>query len=320
MAPGNRNWCFTVNNWTPSDWSALVAAEVRYLCMGQEKGAGGTAHIQGFLVFKNQKSFNAVRAWFASLLGHERAHVEAARGDTLQNLEYTSKEGGVFFEKGDRPLTPKEKGVMEKDRAKRNLDAIMDGRLEDVDSDVVAHHLSKYEYGAMRLKAARRAAVTLDGVLPNLWIYGAAGVGKDMFANEQSAAPYLKDASTKWWCGYQGEADVVLRDVGPSILVDGFKLWTDRYAFNAEVKGGSLGRIRPARMIVTSNYPPSELFRGADVDAVERRFQIVHCHDGIAEFLPRKLIEKPAPLRIVQRPTPPEPASPDRFSSAMSDL
>jgi len=305
MAPGNRNWCFTVNNWTTSDWEALKAAPCRYLSMGQEKGTGGTPHIQGYISIANQKTFSAMRTWFAGVLGHERAHLEAARGDAQANYDYTSKEGGEHFEKGERPVTPKEKGAMEKDRAKRNLEALMDDRIEDVDSDIIAHHLAKYEYGAAKLKAARAGKIqTLDGVLDNLWIYGAAGVGKDMMATELAPDAYLKAPNTKWWCGYRGEKDVILRDVGSTVDGDGFKVWTDRYPFMAEVKGGSLGRIRHQRTIVTSNYSVEEVFRGPDVDAVLRRFQVVHCHDGIAEYLPRRLVDKPPPLKVVRYAAP----------------
>jgi len=302
MAPGNRSWCFTLNNWTQAEWESLCDADCRYLCMGQEKGASGTPHVQGYMVMPNQKTFSAMRNWFAALLGSARVHLEAAIAESLANYEYTSKEGGVFFEKGDRPLSAKEKGGKEKDRAKRNLEALMEDRLQDVDSDVVAHHLAKYEYGAQRLKVARGYRVTaLDGVLPNLWIYGAAGVGKDIMASELAPDAYLKDPASKWWCGYHGERDVMLRDVGRTLSVDAFKVWTDRYPFMAEVKGGSLGRIRPGRLIVTANYSPAELFIGADVDAIERRFQVVHCHDGLAEYLPRRLVDKPAALIVVKR-------------------
>lgn len=320
----SRGWCFTYHKWQPHQWEAVTAATdgIQYLLVSQELGkTGDTPHLQGYVWFHLQKSWTAFKAWLDKLLGCPKHKFVAARGSALANLVYISKEGIRVHEYGDRPKTDAEKGEGEKERAKRNLEALMNDRLEDVDPDVIAHHLAKYEYGAQKLKQARAgAAATLDGVLDNLWIYGAAGVGKDMFANEAAPDAYLKAPNTKWWCGYRGEKDVTLRDVGRSVDVDGFKVWTDRYPFMAEVKGGSLGRIRPTRMIVTSNYAPSDLFHGPDVDAVERRFQVVHCHDGMAEYLPRKLTEKPAPLRVVRRPTPPEPPSPNRFTSAMSDL
>lgn len=297
----SRGWVFTINNWTAQDWKVCCAAECAYMLCAQEIGKKcATPHIQGYVFFELQRSWKAQKTWFDELIGRPIDYFAAARADALANYVYISKEDRVVHEHGVRPLSDEAKGEGEKDRAKRNLQAIMDDRLEDVDPDVIAHHLSKYEYGASKLKAHRAGKVeTLDGVLPNLWIYGAAGVGKDMAATELAPDAYLKAPNTKWWCGYRGERDVILRDVGPSLDVDGFKVWTDRYPFMAEVKGGSLGRIRPARMIVTSNYAPAERFHGPDVDAVERRFQVVHCHDGIAEMLPRRLVDKPSALKWV---------------------
>lgn len=304
MNKGNRSrgWCFTFHKWEPRHWEACCAApDVKYMLVSQEMGStGDTPHLQGYVWFDQQRTWTAFKAWLDALLGTPKHRFVAARGSALANFVYISKEGREVHEHGERPKSDKEKGEGEKERAKRNLEALMENRLEDVDTDVIANHLAKYEYGAQKLKQARMGAVrTLDGVLPNLWIYGRAGVGKDMAATELAPDAYLKAPNTKWWCGYRGERDVILRDVGPSLDVDGFKVWTDRYPFMAEVKGGSLGRIRPARMIVTSNYAPAERFHGPDVDAVERRFQLVHCHDGIAEMLPRRLVDKPSALKWV---------------------
>ena len=52
------------------------------------------------------------------------------------------------------------------------------------------------------------------------------------------------------------------------------KIWCDHYAFNAEVKGGTL-KIRPKTIIVTSQYPIEKCFEEAEsVLAIKRRFQI----------------------------------------------
>jgi len=55
------------------------------------------------------------------------------------------------------------------------------------------------------------------------------------------------------------------------------KIWADRYKFRTEEKGSSLV-IRPERIVVTSNYHPSELWPEQQtqiLDPLYRRFKII---------------------------------------------
>jgi hypothetical protein len=80
---------------------------------------------------------------------------------------------------------------------------------------------------------------------------------------------------SKWWDGYRGQNLVVLNDFEPShgpFLGYFLKIWADHYAFNAEVKGGML-KIRPAKLIVTSQYALEDCFEDPKtIEALCRRF------------------------------------------------
>lgn len=85
----STRWCFTLNNYTDAEHAAvsdlLSGDSVKYAVVGRE-GTDRTPHLQGFIVFKSNKRFNAVR----SLL--PRAHIEPTRAKSVVAAEYCKKE------------------------------------------------------------------------------------------------------------------------------------------------------------------------------------------------------------------------------------
>lgn len=293
----HRCWVFTINNYTVDDTEAVHALgdKAAYVSVGSEVGDKGTPHYQGFVMFDTLKAFKQVKA----LLQRAWIAPKAKLSTFNQAIDYTQKDN-TFYERGTRPIDAVVKGEQNRERAARNLKAVMEKRYDDVDPDVLCCQLRNYEYAAARLKAARAGApATLQGPLDNYWVYGAAGVGKDTFVNQMAPHAYLKDPDTRWWDGYDGQEDVIIRDLGPDHDPRVVKVWADRYPFPAEVKGSTLGDIRPKRMFVTTNYAPDEVYEPPELDAVERRFQIIHAHDGVAEYKKRRNVLQPPPLRPV---------------------
>lgn len=84
-----RKWCFTLNNYTTKEYGTIeqevLALNCKYI-IGKEKGENGTPHLQGFLEFKNPRTFNFLKKI------NKRFHIEKARGTTKQNYIYCSKE------------------------------------------------------------------------------------------------------------------------------------------------------------------------------------------------------------------------------------
>jgi len=64
---GYRNWVFTLNNYTENERTRIecvVASECKYVCYQPEIGSGGTQHLQGVVLFKNQRNLDGVRRLF----------------------------------------------------------------------------------------------------------------------------------------------------------------------------------------------------------------------------------------------------------------
>lgn len=137
---------------------------------------------------------------------------------------------------------------------------------------------------------------SLDGVLDNVWIFGPPRVGKTDLVRQLAPGAYVKPADTKWWDHYDGQDNVILDDLTRGFYDTAFKTWTDRHAFIAETKFGTM-QVRPKRIVVTSNKPPSHYFPSdEDMEAIYGRFQIIEVKAGRAIRYPRVHTEKPPPL------------------------
>lgn len=60
-----KSWVFTLNNYSDADMrrldSFMAADVIEYMVYGKEIGDSGTPHLQGFVVWKNRKSFQSTR-------------------------------------------------------------------------------------------------------------------------------------------------------------------------------------------------------------------------------------------------------------------
>lgn len=256
-----RSFVFTLNNYTSEEEEVVKAWDCRYLIFGKEIGESLTPHLQGYVSFACQKTMSALKKY------SQRAHWEIARGTPKQAADYCCKDGDVF-EKGDRPMSDKEKGECGKQSIKERWDLAKAGSFEQLPPECI----KTYEY------IRRRSYVPTDRTeLENIWIQGPSGCGKSRFCRDNYPVFYSKPMS-KWWDGYDLEDVVVLDDFDPKhaeYLTYFLKVWADHYAFNAEVKGGML-KIRPKTVVVTSQYRIEDCFVDPESrDAITRRFKVV---------------------------------------------
>jgi len=265
-----RNFTFTHNNYVSTD--AYDTIDCQYVVYGKEVGEQGTPHLQGFIRFKDAKTLKAA---IKALKG---AHVEIAITQQ-QAIDYCKKDG-QFTERGQMPIEPKEKGRKEKRRWDDIRLAAEEGRDEDIPADIRFNAPRIIDYHRNKFLRSQHLDDTEE---PMLWYYGPSGSGKSRKAREENPSAFLKTCN-KWWCGYVDQPTVLIEDFDKihSVLVHHLKIWGDRYPFPAEVKGGSI-KIRPKKIIVTSNYHPSEIWtESSDLEPILRRFTVIEFPQGEA--------------------------------------
>ena len=102
VSPSKR-WCFTLNNWTEDQLSAIVR-ECDEFCaiaiIGKEVGESGTPHLQGYVEFKIKQRP------LSKMPSTKGAHWETSKGSRIENYEYCTKDGDVAFLKGMRAPVP----------------------------------------------------------------------------------------------------------------------------------------------------------------------------------------------------------------------
>lgn len=274
MATQGKRWCFRVSNYSDADVRLFSELVCVYCIFGKEVGELGTPHLQGYAVFaKNYRLAGLKKIHHGSWWG-------LAKGTTEENITYCSKEGAVH-EHGVRPLDKKQVGLAESERWEAARTAAKSGNLDDVPADIYTRYYRTLKEIAKDHMSKPDDLESVCGV----WIVGPPGCGKSHYARAEYPDAYLK-MQNKWWDGYQSEENVILDDMDSDVLGHHLKIWTDRYSFLAETKGGAL-HIRPKCFIVTSNYLISDLFKDPVlVSALERRFKIVtmgfdvECIDG----------------------------------------
>lgn len=271
-----RNWVFTINNPSPSCSDSLlelVPGRARYIIFGNERAPStGTRHFQGFVVFQHAKTRSAVSKIIP------QAWLQAAKGDGASNIAYCSK-GGDYVSRGVPPVSKKAQGESEKERWANALEDAKNGDLDDIPADIMLRF-----YGTIKRIETdyMKAPADLDDVC-GIWIWGVAGVGKSRLARAQFPGAYFKMCN-KWWDGYQHEKFVIMDDLDPKheVLGHHIKIWSDRYGFIAERKGGALF-IRPRKFIITSQYAPDDVFTDcATLQAIRRRFKVILLPEGFS--------------------------------------
>lgn len=264
-----RDFCFTCNNYKDLHIKMLQSLKCKYIIYGKEVAPEtGTPHLQGYVYFFDAKTQSAAKKCLKG------CHVEFRMASDLDDaIDYCRKEGEVY-ERGEKPMSQKKKGQKGAEYWSEQLGIIKTGKLDEVDPQLLITHARNIDYIYNKTLNMR---VLTDTTEKHEWYYGETGTGKSRKARTENPDAYLKIADTKWWDGYTNQETVIIEDFDKYHIKQSYnlKIWADRYPFPAEVKGSQI-KIRPKKIIVTSNYHPDQIWTDSkDLDPILRRFKVI---------------------------------------------
>jgi len=198
--------------------------------------------------------------------------------DPIASIRYCKKSKSQLagpWEFGEAPKFEHDKRALKKEQNEKIINGdlqkmVADGELGWRDYKKAKEFQTMYNADC-KFKEQKDVIHTMD----HQWIYGPTGTGKTTHARTTYADHFIK-GKNKWWDGYVGQETVILEDIGKSDvwMGDRLKEWADKWPFEAEFKGGVI-RIRPRRIVVTSNYHLRDLWEDPNVyEPLERRFNI----------------------------------------------
>lgn len=302
-----RRWAFTINNPTNDERTQLssLPERARYLIWQLEAGENGTAHIQGYIAFKNSVKFPQVKRTVG-----ERAHVEKALGNETENKGYCSKE--------PRLEGPFEFGTFTAGQGQRNdlrefAIACKTKRTAELIEEAPEMVL-KYARGMNTIQCARKPPMREPLKIYVIW--GPTGTGKTYTV--YSLRPNLfrviaPKSGNLWFDGYDGEKTLFIDEYMGELPLNYLLQLLDRYPMRVQIKGGH-ANVEWEEVFITSQYEPDAWYLSAQVGAeskaalARRITNIFHLVDRAQQLEIHSIINNFIPMdSLVPLPTPPSP-------------
>jgi len=258
------NYCFTFNNYTAETEAKLKAfldTETSFYIYGHEVGAQGTPHLQGYMQLIKRQRMTAIHKKIGVQL-----HLEPAKGTAGQNITYCSKSGHEIVTHGECTI----KGQRTDLQRATELITANKATMKEVMTECPETFV-KYHKGLLALHEGLQPKRDYNNKVTVLWLYGPAGAGKTRFAVDEFGPEnvYIKDG-TKWWDGYSHQRCILVDDFDGQWPFRNFLRFIDRYAYQAECKGGYV-EINSPFIIITCEFPPAHFWHGNELAQVTRR-------------------------------------------------
>lgn len=257
-----RNFCFTLNNYTPEDVEEIKHCnKYKYIVFGFEIGKKGTPHLQGYVEWKNYIRFQTLKkmdTW-------KRMYVARRKGRADQAANYCKKDGDFY-----------EFGEISQQGKRNDLEVVKDmikggSGMRDILEETNSYQALKYAQLAMVHLEPKRFWET-----EVTWITGKSGTGKTRLAWELAGTDaYVKSSSDKWFNGYDGHKNIILDDFRYTWMhLSDLLTILDRYPRELECKYGGR-QIQARKIFITSIFTPEQTYCFAE-EQMEQLLRRIH--------------------------------------------
>jgi len=266
MPTSRRQGIFWVLTVPHAMFTPYLPANCSWIKGQLEKGDGGFLHWQILVAFTAKASLAAVRTTFGSI------HAELSRSEAASDYVWKEETSvpGTKFDLGAKPF---------RRNAKTDWESVWASAVAG-DLKAIPAQVRTISYRTLRAIAAdhdRPIAIVRSCYV----FWGSTGTGKSRRAwDEAGVEAYSKDPRSKFWCGYQGEKNVVVDEFRGGIDIAHLLRWLDRYPVRVEIKGSSRPLLAET-IWITSNLNPNDWYAEADpetIAALRRRLNITHFH------------------------------------------
>jgi len=269
----SQYWVFTLNN-PDRDDGPRTWPDVQYCVWQKERGAEGTEHLQGYVVFVKNKQLS----WLKKNCGTQ-VHWEPRKGTHEQARDYCQKEESRVA----GPWTTGDEGELSGGQGKRNDLLLLKRKLDEGATEqeiAVADDTfpiwAKYHRVLQRYKMLKRSNER-DWPTYTQVYWGEPGTGKTRRALEEAGPgaywlPRPEANGMVWWDGYDGHEIVVIDEFYGWIRRDLMQRMCDRYPLLVQTKNGTTPFLAK-KIIITSNEHPVAWWHKIGLGAMQRRLE-----------------------------------------------
>lgn len=276
--------------------SVTWTVKIKNYVIAEEEHITGEPHLHAYLEF--DKIFETVRPEFADMKAVVNNEVMNYHGNyqavrSVQNvIKYCTKKENFLTNFTEEEMRIKCK-ISKTEQAMKELMSGAD-LAETVEKNPTLLTMIGKIKTSMTIYQSIKAKKAIKPQICGKWVWGEPGVGKSHFVRSLYPNAYLKGCN-KWWDDFSGEEVVIMEEITRehSWLFPLILLWTDKWDFRGEIKGGSVApHFR--KFIITSNYSIDEVFAeipAVSLAALKRRFVILKIEGTVDE--PMAYWEKP---------------------------
>lgn len=295
----SRDWCFTLNNYTPEDLirakNSITNFNIRYIGWGLEVGKRkGTPHMQGHIYCDNARALGGLLDIF-----QKRAKWFMCKGTFEQNVTYCSKQGNYKFF-GDPPQQGKRSDL------RHVAEVLQSTRSFSTACTFVPEATIKYHNNMQKLHGyywnKKDYSFKPKRVI---WLYGKAGLGKNrrvyQAINEEKRPFFVKSASMgPWFDTYEGEPIAFFDEIRANIPFANLLEVLDAYGCTVPVKGTSMF-FKPDTIYITSPEPPYNLWYNVSDDHMKqlyRRITFIKRVEHESEVIDLNQVDDPMAIQM----------------------